>query len=63
MQGDESIFPVLRDLIEPVGGQFKIFSSSQKSAMHLAAVFASNYLVTLMDVADQITEKIIFQMD
>lgn len=57
MQGDESIFPVLRDLIEPVGGQFKIFSSSQKSAMHLAAVFASNYLVTLMDVADQIAEK------
>jgi len=54
LQGDESIFPVLRDLIKPTGGHSKVFSSSQKSAMHLAAVFASNYLVALMDVADQI---------
>lgn len=53
MQGKDSIFPLLRKLIEPVGGRSKILSSSQKSAMHLAAVFASNYLVGLMDVADQ----------
>lgn len=57
MQGSKSMFPVLRKLIEPVDGQAKVLSSSQKSAMHLAAVFASNYLVALMDVADKIADE------
>ena len=57
MQGDDQIFPVLRKLIEPFGGQARILTSSQKSAMHLAAVFASNYLVSLMEVVTKITEK------
>jgi len=57
MQGDNQIFPMLKKLIEPFGGRARILSSSQKSAMHLAAVFASNYLVSLMDVVTKITDK------
>lgn len=55
MQGDDAIISILDQLIAPCGGQRKILSSTQKSAMHLAAVFASNYLVALMDVVENIT--------
>lgn len=56
MQGSDAIISILDKLIAPFGGQRKILSSSQKSAMHLAAVFASNYLVALMDVVENITK-------
>ena len=54
-QGNDDMISLLRTLIEPTGGHLRKLSSSQKSAMHLAAVFASNYLVSLMEVVDQIT--------
>lgn len=57
LQGDEELFPVLNHLVDPFGARTKVLSSEQKSAMHLAAVFASNYLVSLMDVVDQITDE------
>lgn len=57
LQGDESVFPVLNNLIDLAGAHSNIMSAGQKSAMHLAAVFASNYLVSLMYVAEEITEK------
>ena len=56
MQGNDAIISILDKLIAPCSGQRKILSSSQKSAMHLAAVFASNYLVALMDVVENITK-------
>jgi len=56
MQGNDAIISILDQLIASCDGQRKILSSSQKSAMHLAAVFASNYLVALMDVVENITK-------
>lgn len=56
-QGDDSLFPLLKNLITPFGARSIPMSADQKSAMHLAAVFASNYLVSLMEVVQQITEK------
>lgn len=57
LQGDDELFPTLNHLVHPFGAQTKVLTSEQKSAMHLAAVFASNYLVSLMDVADQISKE------
>lgn len=57
LQGDDNLFPLLNQLVEPFGGRTKVLTSEQKKAMHLAAVFASNYLVSLMDVVDQITKE------
>lgn len=56
LHGDASFFSLLNQLIEPFGARSKVLTSQQKSAMHLAAVFASNYLVSLMDVVDDITK-------
>lgn len=56
-QGDPSLFPRLNSLITPFGARSIPMSADQKSAMHLAAVFASNYVVSLMEVVQQITEK------
>ena len=55
LHGNDSLFPLLNQLIEPFYARSKVLTSEQKSAMHLAAVFASNYLVSLMDVVEQIT--------
>lgn len=54
LQGDESLFPVLRSLVEPFGAYTRVLDSEQKSAMHLSAVFASNYLVSLMKIVEEI---------
>ncbi|WP_340103140.1 Rossmann-like and DUF2520 domain-containing protein [Rhodohalobacter sp. 8-1] len=56
LQGGDELFPMLNQLVTPFGAQTKVLTSDQKSAMHLAAVFASNYLVSLMDVAEQISK-------
>lgn len=57
LQGDAKLFPLLNQLVEPFGAQTKVLTKDQKKAMHLAAVFASNYLVSLMDVVDHITDR------
>lgn len=57
LQGDDNLFPLLNQLVKPFNARTKVLTSTQKSAMHLAAVFASNYLVSLMDVVDQITKE------
>lgn len=56
-QGDHSLFPLLKSLISPFGARSVPMSAEQKLTMHLAAVFASNYVVSLMEVVQQITEK------
>lgn len=56
-QGDDALFPLLNSLISSFGARSIPMSAEQKSGMHLAAVFASNYLVSLMEVVHQITEK------
>lgn len=57
VQGDESLFPMLASLMEPFGATTRELDAEQKSAMHLSAVFASNYLVALMKVVDEIAKE------
>lgn len=55
LQGNDELYPVLEELIHFAGAHSNILSANQKAGMHLAAVFASNYLVSLMNVVDEIT--------
>lgn len=57
LQGNDDLFPLLNQLVEPYGGRTKVLTSDQKKALHLGAVFASNYLVSLMNVVDQIAKE------
>lgn len=56
-QGEKSCYPVLESLVTEAGAHLKTMTAEQKKMMHIAAVFASNYLVALMDVVEQLTES------
>ncbi len=55
IEGSEVIFPKLELLAKKAGAFCRIMNPDQKKAMHLAAVFASNYLVSLMSAVEKIT--------
>lgn len=57
LQGDEALYTELKCLVDPFSAGIIPMTAGQKSAMHLAAVFASNYLVSLMDLSGQITSQ------
>lgn len=57
LEGDEQLFPELERLAELAGANSKRMNPAQKKAMHLAAVFASNYLVSLMSAVEKITHE------
>lgn len=52
LQGDESLHKILEQLTGLYSAGIVRMTAEQKSAMHLAAVFASNYLVSLMDIVE-----------
>lgn len=56
LEGNESLFPALELLVQKAGANSIRMDTDQKKAMHLAAVFASNYLVALMSAVEQVTE-------
>jgi predicted short-subunit dehydrogenase-like oxidoreductase (DUF2520 family) len=51
LQGDKAAFSHLGNLAEKLGARTFEVSREQKSHLHAAAVFASNYLNTLLEVA------------
>ncbi|MEQ4489815.1 MAG: DUF2520 domain-containing protein [Dehalococcoides mccartyi] len=51
LEGDDQTLPVLKDMVKVLGGEWIILKPSDKPSYHLAAVMASNYLVTLMKMA------------
>jgi predicted short-subunit dehydrogenase-like oxidoreductase (DUF2520 family) len=51
VEGDPDALAVLTSAFEAIGGQTVGIDPESKSIYHAAAVFASNYLVTLMDAA------------
>ncbi len=53
IQGDEDVAIKLKSLAEELQAKPVIISESDKQRLHVAAVFASNYAVTLMDLAQQ----------
>ena len=56
-EGDTAALSVLRPLFEAAGARVAMIDATQKTLYHVAAVFASNYVVTLIDVALQIYGK------
>ncbi|CAN5461046.1 hypothetical protein BH23BAC3_BH23BAC3_15470 [soil metagenome] len=55
IEGTEVIYPKLEMLAKKADAFSRIMNPDQKKAMHLAAVFASNYLVSLMSAVEKIT--------
>lgn len=53
MEGDQRALAVLEPAFAAVGGRCVVVDPQFKTVYHAAAVFASNYLVTLLDVAQQ----------
>jgi predicted short-subunit dehydrogenase-like oxidoreductase (DUF2520 family) len=51
VEGDEAALPVVRQMVEDVGGILLEITPGKKTLYHAAAVAASNYLVTLMGLA------------
>ena len=51
IEGDDAALPVLRRLVTDLGGVLMEISADGKILYHAAAVVASNYLVTLMNLA------------
>lgn len=53
VEGDQRALDTLTPLFAAIGAQFVQIKSEEKILYHAAAVFASNYLVTLLDTAVQ----------
>ncbi|AMP00998.1 hypothetical protein CAter282_3185 [Collimonas arenae] len=53
-EGDDDALAVLGPAFSAIGGHLVPIQREQKTLYHAAAVFASNYLVTLIDVAQQV---------
>lgn len=51
MEGDQEALPVVRQIIEDIGGIVLQITPGKKTLYHAAAVAASNYLVTLIHLA------------
>src|SRR5690606_19190722 len=54
MEGDPAALQVLRPAVEAIGAHTVDIRTESKPVYHAAAVFASNYLVTLLDAALQV---------
>ncbi|MCC5941706.1 MAG: DUF2520 domain-containing protein [Balneolaceae bacterium] len=57
LEGDEQLLNILEDLTKQLGSRFLKLNPEQKSMLHVAAVFSSNYLVALLHQVEQILEK------
>ncbi len=53
IQGDEISVSTLESIGQKLGAQPKVVTADEKEELHVAAVFAGNYLVTLMEMAQQ----------
>lgn len=51
LEGDESILPIITALFTDIGAKVYRISAESKAMYHVAAVFASNYSVTLLQQA------------
>jgi len=54
LQGEKSLVHRLEDIVKELNSTPLILDESQKKAVHISAVFASNYLVALLNTSDTI---------
>lgn len=57
LQGDKSVILELEDIIKDLKSTPLILDENQKKAVHISAVFASNYLVALLNTSDDILKE------
>lgn len=57
VEGDDIALLKLRVIFEALGAKFLKLDAKNKTLYHCAAVFANNYLVTLIDIAQQLYTK------
>lgn len=57
LEGDEHAIERIIPVVEQMGAKPLVVNSEQKRLIHLAAVMASNYLVSLMHMAEQILKN------
>lgn len=53
LNGNEKVFPLLMKIAQLLGAHTLEVTSQQKAHLHTAAVFASNYLVTLLNASTE----------
>lgn len=57
MEGHEQALKLLRSLFQPLGANLILIPPERKAIYHAAAVFASNYLVTLASIAIDLLQE------
>lgn len=57
IQGDQSLCKDLSQLVTQMGATPLLFKKEQKQALHIAAVFASNYFVTLLKESENLLAR------
>ena len=57
LQGDEDLIRDLKDIVNDLNSNPLILDEKQKQAVHISAVFASNYLVALLNTSDTILKE------
>jgi predicted short-subunit dehydrogenase-like oxidoreductase (DUF2520 family) len=58
LEGEEPLLSFLKEIALALGGSYVIVSSQDRALYHIAAVFTSNYAVTLIGLADKIWRKL-----
>lgn len=56
-EGDEEALPVVREIVDVLGGRFVAIDGEKKALYHAGAVIACNYLVTLVAAAAELFEE------
>lgn len=57
LEGDEEGRVILKPIVKAMQANLLLFTPEQKQVMHASAVFASNYLVALLNSAEQLLVK------
>ena len=57
LEGDEELTRRFKEVVQQMGAKPVKLVPRQKQALHIAAVFASNYLVALLSTAENLLEK------
>lgn len=57
IEGDEDAYPVAKQLVTDMGGEYFFITAEAKPLYHAAACVASNYLVSLVDLSWRLMEK------
>ncbi|MBO6524522.1 MAG: DUF2520 domain-containing protein [Balneolaceae bacterium] len=55
IEGDESVLPLLEEMAKNIGAKSIRVSPKEKELLHVSAVMASNYMVTLADLSLRIS--------